>query len=218
MTERRLARVRLAGAHARLRQHEERDDEPAFALLSGRDEILRWLVWDGPSSAEELREYYRSWRQESTAGCDYRLAIEDRASGALAGSIGVRFIGHPGTGDVGYWLGVPYWGRGIGGEALLLLAYLAFHHLEAESLYAWVFVGNLASRKILERAGFSLVRTVPGRIVKRGRRVDEWHFALLRSEWRRCCAGFRPEEEELLWEEPAARDGLEYPPRPFPGG
>ncbi len=216
MPERRLARTVLAGERARLRPHCAEDDRPAFELLHGRDEILRWLVWDGPGSPEELREYYRQWRFDGEAGCDYRFAIEERASGALAGSMAARFLGHPGTGDIGYWLGVPFQGRGIGSEALALLAYLSFRHLEAESLFAWVFVGNHASRRILERSGFSLVRTVPGRILKRGRRVDEWHFALLRSEWRRLSGSFTPLEEDVVWEE-RPDDRPDSPARLFPG-
>jgi RimJ/RimL family protein N-acetyltransferase len=218
MPERRLAHVCLAGERALLRPHRPEDDQPAFALLSGQDEILRWLVWDGPASPADLREHYSTWRLEAEQGCDYRLAIVERKSSQLAGSITVRFLGHPGSGDVGYWLGLPYWGRGLASEAMVLLARLSFQHLLADSLYAWVFVGNHASRRLLERTGFSLVRTVPGRVVKRGRRVDEWHFTLLRSEWRRCSSGFRPSLEELSWEERPPRDPLDSPAGLLPGG
>jgi len=174
-------------------------------------------VWDGPSSPAELAEYYGRWAVEGDGGPDFRLAIEERASGALAGSLAVRFAGHPGQGDIGYWIGLPFQRRGLGREALELCAHLAFTHLAASSLTAWVFVGNAASRRVLERTGFTLARTVPGRIVKRGARVDEWHFVLLASEWRRLRCGFRPVREELAWSE-AATDALESPPRPFPSG
>ena len=218
MPARRLAHVRLAGEHAHIRAHMPADGAPAFALLERREEILRWLVWDGPSSVSELCEHYAHWCFESGADCDYRLAIEERASGALAGSISIRFGGHPGQGDVGYWVGLPFQGRGLGGEALELAAYLAFEHLAAQSLYAWVFVENLASRRILERAGFTLVRTVPGRIVKRGAPVDEWHFVLRANEWRRVRRDFRPQVVELEWEDGPRADPLESPARPFPSG
>lgn len=199
-----------------MRPHAADDDRPAFELVAGRDEILRWLVWNGPASEAELREHYRHWRLESDEGNDYRFAIEDVASERFAGSIAVRFTGHPRTGDVGYWIGEPFWGRGIGTEALGLVCHLAFRHLGADSLYAWVFVGNAASRKILERNGFSLVRTVPGRVVKHGGAIDEWHFTLLESEWRRLARGFRPRSEDVAFEE---ADGAcaRAPRAPFPG-
>jgi RimJ/RimL family protein N-acetyltransferase len=217
MPRRRIARLDLAGERARLRPHRPGDAERAYALLGGRDEILRWLVWDGPGSVEELAEYYRNWCVEAEGGaCDLRLAVEERASGELAGSITLRFAGHPQHGDVGYWIGLSFQRRGLGREALALAAHLAFQHLDAQSLYAWVFVGNLASRKVLERTGFTLARTVPGRIVKGGRRVDEWHFVLLRGEWRRLAGGVRPQVEEISWED-AAGAAADDPGRPRPG-
>jgi ribosomal-protein-alanine N-acetyltransferase len=124
-----LAHVLLEGERARLRPHAAADAAPAFALLAGQEEILRWLVWNGPRSEADLREHYEHWRIQSDEGNDYRLAIEDARTGALAGSIGVRFLGHPGTGDVGYWIGLPHQDRGIGGEALALLSHLAFRRL-----------------------------------------------------------------------------------------
>lgn len=215
---RRLAAVDLVGQYARLRGHRSADADAAFELLAGCDEILRWLVWDGPSSAAELGEHYQRWAIAGDGGPDLRLAIEERASGALAGSLSLRFGGHPGQGDVGYWVGLGFQRRGLGREALELCAHLAFRHLAASSLYAWVFVGNAASRRVLERCGFTLARSVPGRILKRGVRVDEWHFVLLSSEWRRLRPDFRPEREEVSWSDEAAPDALDSAPRPFPSG
>ncbi len=216
---RRLAGLELCGERVRLRPHRREDASAAFALLAGADEILRWLVWDGPARAGELEEYYANWQIEGPHGPELRLALEERASGVLAGSLALRFAGHAGQGDVGYWLGLPFQGRGLGREALALVARLAFAHLGAHTLYAWVFVGNQASRRVLEKNGFTLVRTVPGRVVKRGRRVDEWHLVLLSSEWRRLAGTARPSVESVTFEEPRAPAALDAREPPCaPGG
>jgi len=215
MGSRALVDVLLEGERVRLRPHRVEDAAAAFEMLAGEEAILRWLVWDGPSSPAELEDHYRTWRAGDVDGKDLRLALEERASGALVGSISLRFEGHPDQGDAGYWVGVPWQGRGLGSEALALAAHLAFRHLGAHSLYAWVFVGNDASRRVLERAGFSLVRTVPGRVTKRGTRVDEWHFVLLSSEWRRLRGDFRPLREVVRWRD-GAEDG-ETDPSPASG-
>ncbi|MSR60929.1 MAG: N-acetyltransferase [Planctomycetes bacterium] len=213
---RRLDTLDLAGALVRLRPHVPADAEPAFTLLAGEQEILRWLVWDGPASAAELADHYRTWRYDDGAVSDLRLAIEERASGALVGSLTMRFGGHPGQGDIGYWIGRAFQGRGFGREALALGAHLAFRHLGAQSLYAWVFVGNLASRRVLEHTAFTLSRTVPGRILKHKKAVDEWHYVLLANEWRRLRVDFRPAHEDLRWRDDL--DALDEPARPFPSG
>ncbi|MFG2604392.1 GNAT family N-acetyltransferase [Streptomyces sp. NPDC048514] len=75
-------------------------------------------------------------------------------AGAVAGSIvswtqdGRRFLG--------YWLGRPYWGRGIGTAALAL--FLREEH--ARPLHADPFAGNTASVRLLERHGFRRAGTV----------------------------------------------------------
>ena len=214
---RRLATVDLCAARARLRLHRPADAAEAFLLLDGQDEILRWLLWEGPSSPRELAEYYRHGNAYD-GGPDLRFAIEDRSSGALAGSLSLRFGGHPGRGDVGYWIGLPFQGQGLGREALALAAHLAFRHLSAQALEAWVFVGNLASRAVLEHAGFTLGRTVPGRVAKRGRRIDEWQFVLSLGDWRRLRADFQPERETVEWADEGGADELELPLRPFSTG
>lgn len=198
---RRLAALALEGERARLRLHRAEDARAAFELLAGREEILRWLVWEGPASSRELAEHYGRACVSSPGGLELRLALEDVASGALAGSFSLRFPGQPGQGDVGYWVGLAFQKRGLGREALELLAHLAFEHLATHALNAWVFVGNASSRRVLERTGFTLVRSVPGRVRKSGQRIDEWHFVLLASEWRRLRADFRPRRESLAWEE-----------------
>lgn len=213
---RRLVAVDLAGERVRLRAHRIADAAAAYALLANTDAILRWLVWEGPTAPEELAEHYARWCVESDGGPDLRLALEERASGALAGSIALRFGGHPGQGDLGYWVGLPFQRRGLGREALALAARLAFVHLGAHALHAWVFVGNVASRGLLESSGFTLTRTIPSRILKRGQRIDEWHFVQLVSEWRARGGDFRPSEERVVWSDAPAADPLDAPSRPFP--
>lgn len=217
MSRRCIAALDLVAARARLRLHRPDDAAAAFTLLDGQDEILRWLLWEGPSSALELAQHYRHGNALDGSP-DLRLAIEERASGSLAGSLSLRFAALEGRGDVGYWVGLPFQGRGLGREALELAAWLAFRHLALRSLEAWVFVGNLASRRILEHAGFTLGRTVAGRVAKRGRRIDQWHFVLSLSDWRRLRRSFAPEAESVSWSEEDGRSDLEQPEQPFASG
>jgi RimJ/RimL family protein N-acetyltransferase len=56
--------------------------------------------------------------------------------------------------EVGYWLGVPYWGKGYATEALHAAIDYAFTDLAHESLQAGARVTNPASRRVLEKCGF----------------------------------------------------------------
>jgi len=58
------------------------------------------------------------------------------------------------TAELGYWLGVPYWGKGYATEALHAVIDYAFGDLEHEALQAGARVTNPASRRVLEKCGF----------------------------------------------------------------
>ncbi|MEV7342744.1 GNAT family N-acetyltransferase [Streptomyces sp. NPDC093544] len=57
---------------------------------------------------------------------------------------------------IGYWFGRPYWGRGIGTQALTLFLGLE----RTRPLYADPFAGNTASVRLLEKHGFQHTGTV----------------------------------------------------------
>lgn len=198
-----LVSASLGGERVSLRPLTPEDIDAAYPMMADRHEILRWLIWDGPSSLEEMRRLYR-WTNVETpdgrangageaAGRDYRFAILDEEKQALVGCIGVRFAGHPHSGDVGYWIGEEFWGRGYATEAVRLLSFLCFEHLDASTLFAHVFVGNLASRVVLEKNGFVFTHLSRGKVVKWGEPIDEWYLALTREGFRGEHGAWRPQ-------------------------
>jgi RimJ/RimL family protein N-acetyltransferase len=56
--------------------------------------------------------------------------------------------------EIGYWLGVPYWGRGFATEAIRAVIDHAFGELDHAALQAGARVSNPASRRVLEKCGF----------------------------------------------------------------
>jgi RimJ/RimL family protein N-acetyltransferase len=56
--------------------------------------------------------------------------------------------------EIGYWLGVPYWGQGYATEALHAVIDYAFTEFDHEFLNAGARVTNSASRRVLEKCGF----------------------------------------------------------------
>jgi RimJ/RimL family protein N-acetyltransferase len=56
--------------------------------------------------------------------------------------------------EIGYWLGVPYWGQGYATEAARAVIDYAFGTLQYPALQAGARVNNPASRRVLEKCGF----------------------------------------------------------------
>lgn len=72
--------------------------------------------------------------------------------GTAAGACGIVSEGE--TPELGYWLGVPYWGNGYATEALHAVVDYAFTDLGHDALQAGARVTNPASRRVLEKCGF----------------------------------------------------------------
>jgi ribosomal-protein-alanine N-acetyltransferase len=179
--------------------------EAAYTALRGNDRILRWLVWDGPRDLAEMRDIHAVASIPGANGTDWFFTILDARTRGFAGGLTARFSGHPEMGDVGYWIAEPSAGRGIASEALHLFAWLAFEHLGARMLSAYVFDGNHASERVLAKSGFRYVRTVPGRAIKAGVRVSERYFVVLREEWLARDPLWRPRRVRLSGEEGRGR-------------
>ncbi len=190
-------RIELVGDRVRLRPTTGGDGASAYRLV--KDEaILKWLLWDGPNAEREMAETFQRWQEGLETGESYHFAIERADEPGLIGCIGPRLVTYPEQADIGYWLGVPYWSRGYMTEAIRLVCHFCFKYLGVVRVYATVFVGNVGSRRALEKNGFSLDGTLRGHVHKRGGFLDAWFFTLLRSEWEEDRERFRPRHEDIV--------------------
>lgn len=81
--------------------------------------------------------------------------------------------------EVGYWLGEPYWGKGIASTALPLIVKIAFDEHDLKKLFAGVFANNAGSIRVLEKSGFTKEGTGKNSIIKNGKYLDEVRYGLL---------------------------------------
>ena len=62
--------------------------------------------------------------------------------------------------EIGYWIGVPYWGQGLIPEAMNELIRFAFNDLKLERLWCGYFDGNEKSKRCQEKCGFKYHHTI----------------------------------------------------------
>ena len=103
-------------------------------------------------------------RVRSSPGVTLRAITRD---GQLVGSI-ASFVSGDQT-EVTYWIGRPAWGRGIASQALELLLKL----VPARPLHARAASDNIASLKVLQKAGFNIIGTENSYAPGRNRDVEE---------------------------------------------
>lgn len=81
--------------------------------------------------------------------------------------------------EIGYWLAEPFWGGGIATLALQELSAFVFRHTDIVRLQATVFEGNLASARVLAKAGYRLEGVLQKSICKGGVLMDASLYALV---------------------------------------
>ena len=111
------------------------------------------------------------------------FAITERKGGQLSGAIGLKLAMAHGTGEMGYWIGVPFWGRGYATEAAREVTRFGFEQLGLNRVHAHHFVRNPASGRVLQKAGL----TYEGRLRQHVRRWDRFEdlecYGILRQDW-----------------------------------
>jgi [ribosomal protein S5]-alanine N-acetyltransferase len=99
--------------------------------------------------------------------------------GHCAGGIGLERLAdvHRLTGELGYWLGVEHWGRGIATEAVNAVTQWGFGAPGLKRIFAQPLADNLASCRVLEKAGFVLEGTLKHSAIKDGVLRDQRMYA-----------------------------------------
>ena len=89
------------------------------------------------------------------------LKRENHVVGSLGLMIGsASNIGIPDNeGEIGYWIGVPFWGQGLIPEAVNEMIRYAFENLKLDKLWCGYFDGNEKSKRVQEKCGFKYYHT-----------------------------------------------------------
>jgi RimJ/RimL family protein N-acetyltransferase len=133
--------------------------ESARALLAGADAGL--LLADGyphADSFDALRMFVEHGSNDDDGGWFVTLA-----DGRVIGDCGtLGWTDQQGGVEIGYGLAAPYRGRGYGTEAVRVLADWVAAQAGVTAVTASVEIGNIASRRLLERLGFELTGEAEG--------------------------------------------------------
>lgn len=156
-------------------------DIPAIANLANNYQIWK-NVRDRlphPYTEQDARDFVSIVQEELSL---YTFGIHYQ--GTLAGVTGLipQEDIYQLNAEIGYWIGEPFWNKGIATKAVRLMTTYAFGTLELNRLFAGVFAYNLASMKVLTKAGFELEGIAKQAILKEGKLIDEYRYALLRSQ------------------------------------
>jgi [ribosomal protein S5]-alanine N-acetyltransferase len=148
-----------------------------------RDHRVRRSLGDEfrPPSTLYAAARFILWMQSIRPPTCFAITVEDEP----VGGIGYRL--HDGLGrsgaEIGYWVSVSWWGRGIATAALNAITAHAFRSwAELGRLYALSFAGNPASARVLQKVGYRLEGRLRRSALQNGIPVDQLLYAILRED------------------------------------
>lgn len=154
-------------------------DEPSLVRHADNRNVSRNLKdrFPSPYTAADAAQWIAR-ASAQTPPTSFAIVVDGAAVGGIGIELGTDVFRR--SAEIGYWLGEPFWGRGIATEALRATTDYAFEHFDICRLEAGVFDWNPASARVLERVGYTLEGRARLGVFKDGRLGDRLLYALVR--------------------------------------
>jgi ribosomal-protein-alanine N-acetyltransferase len=159
------------------------DDAFLVQRYAGDPEVARTTLHvPHPYLDGEAEKWIASHPQQYLERKNVVFAIRSH-TGELYGAINIRLRMNNQTGELGYWIGVPYWNKGYCTEAARRMIQFAFEDLGLNKIYGRHLGGNMASGRVMEKAGMKNERILRRHIMKNGVMMDIVEYGILKSEY-----------------------------------
>ena len=169
----------LETARLKLRPYRNADIPELLPLIGTREVAATTLRIPHPYTEQDARGFFAMAEEPGKLW----LAITLRADGRQLGGIGLRIDEQHQHAELGYWLGVPYWGQGYATEAAREMLRYGFKDLGMHRIFASHFKRNPASGRILQKVGMKYEGCQREHLRKWDQFVDSELYGILKREW-----------------------------------
>jgi [ribosomal protein S5]-alanine N-acetyltransferase len=169
----------LETARLKLRPYTEADIPELLPLIGTREVAATTLRIAHPYTEQDAKAFLELSKDPDKLW----LAITLRSDNRQIGGIGLRVDKQHQHADLGYWLGVPFWGRGYATEAGTEILRYGIETLALHRIFASHFKHNPASGRILKKIGMKYEGCQREHLLKWDRFLDSELYGILRREW-----------------------------------
>jgi len=124
-----------------------------FRQYAQDPDVTRYVSWRSHRSIHETEEFLRSCLSAWTEQKSFPWVIVKKSDNQLVGMVGARVENH--RWELGYVLARPHWGKGYMTEVVKAVIDWAFQQPEIYRVWAVCDVDNLASSRVMEKAGMT---------------------------------------------------------------
>ncbi|MCW3465076.1 GNAT family N-acetyltransferase [Chitinophaga nivalis] len=155
-------------------------DLPTLTLLANNPAIAATLRDNFPSPYTlHDAQHFLMLMQRGLLGYVWGICSGAALTGVISITPQTDIYRH--SAEIGYWLGLPFQGKGIMREAVHLVTTYGFHELQLYRIFGGVFATNEASRQVLLKNGYHLEAIKQQAIIKHGNLQDEHLFVKLKN-------------------------------------
>ena len=134
------------------------DDAAAVQKLAGNYNVSKSTLniphpYENGMAEAWIRTHQKAWEEKT--GLVYAVTLSNTNN--LLGAISLHDVGDS-QGELGYWIGQPYWGKGYCTEAARTFIEFSFETLGPDIIRAEHLTSNPASGKVMEKIGMKHIR------------------------------------------------------------
>ena len=177
-----MAGVELHTPRLLVRTFRRSDIDRMLPLISAKEIAATTLRIPHPYTRDDAEQFLTYVEQEGGKGLAHRFAIVEKSSNDYCGNVGLHIEPEHSRAELGYWIGLPYWGRGYATEAAQAVVAYGFRELRLNRIFATVFAGNAASRRVAQKAGLRYEGLMHQHVKKWGKYVDVEIYGALSSD------------------------------------
>ncbi|HOT15717.1 MAG TPA: GNAT family protein [Bacteroidales bacterium] len=156
-------------------------DIGSLVKYANNKNIARYLTnaFPHPYTHADGEKFIKLFSQDNPTRV-FAIDVENEA----VGSIGIfpQTDVHCKNAETGYWLAEPFWGKGIVTAAIKQMVEYGFNTFDIDRIFARPFGSNLASQRVLVKAGFKPEARFEKAIFKNGIYEDECYYAIRKNE------------------------------------
>jgi ribosomal-protein-alanine N-acetyltransferase len=174
--------IPLQTKRLRLRPYTLADVTALVSLIGAREVAATTLRIPHPYTEAHAQDFIDRTHEDMSSGECLRLGIILRESDALCGGVGLMMEPEHRRAELGYWIGVPYWGHGYATEAAIAVVRNGFEVLGLHRIFASHFAKNTASARVLRKIGMRHEGCQRAHILKWGEFLDLEMYGMLASD------------------------------------
>ncbi|WP_349410604.1 GNAT family N-acetyltransferase [Pseudalkalibacillus sp. SCS-8] len=164
-----------------LRMFNTSDADAVTRLCNNYNIYKNTLYLPYPYAKEDALSWIARHKDQFNADRSYEFAITDKSTGELFGAVALTNNQTFHNGEIAYWIGEEFWGRGFATEASKAMIHFAFHEKDYHKVFARFFKSNPASGRVMQKVGMKEEGILIDHVKKEGRFEDLVYYGLINA-------------------------------------